>query len=69
MQNHTHIPLARLSSELIDRYGSSPGYRKLSNMALDGHLRTEVVNGRRYVLEENVPALAADLGLIPVHAV
>ncbi len=63
-----HIPLAQLSPELIDRYGKSPGYRILSNMARDGHLRTEIVNGRHYVLEANLPAIAADLGLVPAHA-
>ncbi len=61
--NPTRIPLSRLSPELIDRYGTSPGYRVLSNMARDGQLRTEVVNGRHYVLEASLPALAAALGL------
>ena len=68
MTVQNRIPLPRLSPELINRYGTSPGYRILSNMARDGHLRTEVVNGRHYVLEADVPALAANLGLIPVHA-
>jgi len=62
------IPLPRLSPELIDRYGTSPGYRTLSNMARDGVLRTEVIRGRHYVSEADVPALAADLGLIPAPA-
>ncbi len=64
MNTQTRIPLPRLSLELIDRYGGSPGYRILSNMARDGHLRTEIVNGRHYVLEANLPAIAADLGLV-----
>ncbi len=68
MNTQNRIPLPRLSPELIDRYGTSPGYRTLSNMARDGVLRTEVVNGRHYVLEADVPALAADLGLVPVRA-
>ena len=57
------IPLSRLSPELIDRYGTSPGYRVLANMARDGHLRTEIVNGRHFVPEASLPALAAALGL------
>lgn len=68
MNTQARIPLGRLSPELIDRYGKSPGYRILSNMARDGHLRTEIVNGRHYVLEANLPAIAADLGLVPAHA-
>lgn len=68
MLAQNRIPLPRLSPELIDRYGTSPGYRTLSNMARDGVLRTQVVNGRHYVLETDVPALAADLGLIPTPA-
>ncbi len=68
MGTQTRIPLSRLSPELNDRYGTTPGYRKLYNMAMDGHLRTEIVNGRHYVLEANLPAIAADLGLVPAHA-
>ena len=63
------IPLPRVSPELLDRYGKSPGYMKLGSMVRDGRLRTQVVNGRHYVLESDLPALAAELGLIPVHAV
>ena len=68
MITNTHIPLSRLSPELIDRYGKSPGYRKLASMAMDGRLRTEMVNGRHYVPEATLPMLAADLGLIPAPA-
>ncbi len=65
MSTQTRIPLSRLSPELNDRYGTTPGYRKLYSMAQDGRLRTEMVNGRHYVLEANLPAIAADLGLAP----
>jgi hypothetical protein len=65
MSTQTHISLSRLSPELNDRYGATPGYRKLYSMAQDGRLRTEMVNGRHYVLEANLPAIAADLGLAP----
>lgn len=66
MTAQTRIPLTRLSPELSDRYGAAaPGYRKLYMLAMDGQLRTELVNGRHYVLEANLPAIAADLGLVP----
>lgn len=67
MTAQIRVPLSRLSLELIDRYGKSPGYRKLANMAMDGQLRTEMVNGRHYVLEANLPTIAADLGLTAVE--
>lgn len=66
MDTQTRIPLSRLSPELTDRYGViAPNYRKLHMLAMDGRLRTEMVNGRHYVLEANLPAIAADLGLVP----
>ncbi len=66
MGTQTRIPLSRLSPELIDRFGgAAPGYRRLYMMAMDGKLRTELVNGRHYVLEANLPAIAVDLGLMP----
>ena len=68
MTDHTRIPLARLSPELNDRYGSSPGYRKLHQLALDGALRTELVNGRHYVREASLPDIAVALGLTPKAA-
>ena len=67
---HRKIPLSRLSLELCDRYGATaPGYRKLYMLAMDGRLRTEMVNGRHYVPEANLPAIAADLGLVPAAEV
>ena len=70
MDTQTRIPLSRLSPELIDRFGgAAPGYRKLYMMAMDGKLRTELVNGRHYVLEANLPAIAADLGLASASGV
>lgn len=73
MTEQTRMPLSRLSPALIDRYGTSPGYSKLSSMVRDGHLRTEMVNGRYYVCEADLPAIAATLGLTlkadtPAHA-
>ncbi len=69
MNTQARIPLSRLSPELTDRYGvTAPNYRKLHMLAMDGRLRTELVNGRHYVLEANLPAIAADLGLVPAHA-
>jgi len=65
MSTETRIPLSRLSPELIDRYGKLPGYRKLAIMAMDGQLRTEMVNGRHYVFEADLPAIAETLGLTP----
>ena len=66
MNTQTRISLSRLSPELSDRYGAAPGYRKLYSMAQDGLLRTELVNGRHYVMEADLPAIAATLGLTPV---
>ena len=63
MNTHNRIPLAQVSPALLDRYGSTVGYRRLSNMARDGHLRTEVINGRHFLPEASLPALAAALGL------
>jgi hypothetical protein len=68
MTVQNRIPLPRLSAELIDRYGTSPGYRFLSDMARDGLLRTQVVKGRHFVLEADVPAIAKAIGLTPAHA-
>ena len=65
MSTQNCIPLSRLSLELSDRYGNTPGYRKLYSMAQDGRLRTEMVNGRHYVPKTSLPAIAADLGLAP----
>ncbi len=66
MTTQTYIPLARLSPELSDRFGvAAPGYRQLYGMVVDGKLRTDLINGRHYVLEANLPAIAADLGLVP----
>ena len=66
MDTQTRIPLSRLSPELNDRFGgTAPGYRKLYMMAMDGKLRTELVNGRHYVLEASLPAIAVELGLTP----
>ena len=65
MNTQTRISLSRLSPELSDRYGTAPGYRKLYSMAQDGLLRTELVNGRHYVMEADLPTIAAKLGLSP----
>ncbi len=64
------ILLPRLSPELDALPGitsRSPGYRKLHMMVLDGHLRTEVVNGRHYVRKAEVPNIARMLGMLPLQ--
>ena len=47
-----------------------PGYRKCHMMAMDGTIPTVKRNGRRYVEDANLPAVAAVLGLtIPTDLV
>lgn len=40
-----------------------PGYRKLNCLMLDGVIRTQVINGKRYVSESDLPAIERLLGL------
>lgn len=68
MDSQNHLPLSRLSPELDALpgiTGRSPGYRKLHMLVLDGHLRTERVNGRHYVRKVDVPSIAEMLGMLP----
>lgn len=39
-----------------------PPYRAVYGKVLDGLLRTEMVNGRHYVREDNIPAIAQMFG-------
>lgn len=57
-------PLPRLADRLRDLTGSpGPGYRKAYALALDGQLPTVQRNGRLFVQEADLPAVAALLGL------
>jgi hypothetical protein len=59
-------PLPRLAEKLRSLTGQAdpvPGYRKLYLMALDGALPTQRRNGRLFVQDADLPAIAALLGL------
>ena len=57
-------PLPRLPAKLREMTGKpGPGYRKCYTMALDGLLPTETMNGRLYVRDADLPAIAALFGL------
>lgn len=58
------IALPRLASELKKLTGvAGPSYRRLYFMALDGRLTIETINGRHFVRSEDLPEIAAILGL------
>ena len=60
----TVTPLPRLAAKLRELTGQQgPGYRKLYLLALDGTLPTETRNGRLFVRDADLPAVAASLGL------
>lgn len=62
----TMTPLPRLAEKLRALTGQSgpvPGYRKLYLLALDGALPTERRNGRLFVQDVDLPAIAKLLGL------
>ena len=62
------IPLSLTSRELARRFGgSAPAYRRLYELVLDGKLPAEQVNGRWFVDEADLPAIAATLGLTENH--
>ena len=57
-------PLPDLAAKLRTLTGNpGPGYRKTYLMALDGTLPTVQRNGRRYISDADLPAVAAVLGL------
>jgi hypothetical protein len=57
-------PLPDLAAKLRILTGNpGPGYRKCYLLALDGVLPTVQRNGRRYVADADLPAVAAVLGL------
>jgi hypothetical protein len=57
-------PLPDLAAKLRTLTGSpGPGYRKTYLLALDGQLPTVQRNGRRFVQDCDLPAVAAVLGL------
>lgn len=60
MNDVKKVPLASLARELTTMTGSSPSYRKLWSMIVNGELPAEQVNGR-YVCDPN--AVASALGL------
>jgi hypothetical protein len=62
------IPLSQTSRELSRRFGgSAPAYRQLYELILDGKLPAEQVNGRWFVDEADLPAIAATLGMTEDH--
>jgi hypothetical protein len=62
MNNAT--PLPRLGAKLREQTGQpGPGYRKLYLLALDGSLPVQTKNGRLFVLDVDMPKVAALLGL------
>ena len=70
MEQHL-TPLPDLAAKLRTLTGNAgPGYRKCYLLALDGQLPTVQRNGRRYVADADLPAVAAILGLtIPANLV
>lgn len=72
---HKQISGAQLALALKEFVGPAaeqevPGYRKLNYLMLDGKIRTQVINGRRYVAEPDLPVIARMLGLpVPDAAV
>jgi len=57
-------PLPGLAAKLLSTYGNAgPGYRKAYLLALDGVLPTVQRNGRYFVADADLPAVAAVLGL------
>jgi hypothetical protein len=63
MLNQEKVPLTKLPRELAALTGSSPGYRQLWGMTVDGAIPAEQVNGRWHVARADVPAIATILGL------
>ena len=65
---HKQISGSQLALALRDLVGPDaeqavPSYRKLHYLMLDGKIRTQVINGRHYVPEPDLPAIARMLGL------
>ncbi len=65
---HKQISGAQLALALKEFVGPAaeqrvPSYRKLNYLMLDGKIRTQVINGRRYVAEPDLPVIARMLGL------
>lgn len=70
MDPQTLLALTLLSLELNalpGAVGNSPGYRKLYMMALDGRLRTVIINGRHFVPKADVPEIGRMLGMLPAQ--
>ena len=59
------IPLTQLPRELSAQFARSPGYRKLYTRILDGTLPAHQDGSRWLVRREDIPAIAAALGLAP----
>lgn len=62
---HNRIPLPRVPTELKAATGQDLPYRRLYGRVLDGLLPMvqQDANGRYYVKDEDLPALAEKLGL------
>jgi hypothetical protein len=59
-----HLPLTRLPIALRDQTGlRPPTYYQLYMAVINGRISAEMVGGRYYFKESDVPAIAAQLGL------
>ena len=58
------IALTNLAGKLTEQTGKpAPTYRKLWSLVVDGRLPTEKVNGRHFIADADLPAIARMLGL------
>jgi hypothetical protein len=67
MLNQEKVALTKLPRELVTLTGTSPSYRQLWCLTVDGIIPAEQVNGRWHVARADVPAIATMLGLpVPI---
>jgi hypothetical protein len=61
--NDRRVALTDLCPTLQQLYGSSPGYRRLYSLILDGKIPAQRRSGRLSVGEDDLPRIAEILGL------
>ena len=63
MRNQERVALTSLPRELASLTGTSPSYRQLWSLTVDGAIPAEQANGRWHVARADIPAIATMLGL------
>lgn len=57
------LPISEVPMALKERYGEPVRYRQIDSAARDARIPVQRINGRWYVEEADLPAIAAVFGL------